>query len=182
MIWDRGFALWGLLGEESTKVSSRAKDATEPARECVPRLPRTLAGFLAEASVSRLGDGPGRLTQELKGLTSGNERKSCSLDVDFLRSASRHLGGTGVRGLMVGVLASQGAGGEGRGQSNRGIKLPNQNSDSGIQPRSVGLHLGLRTSRARHSRTLRPSLPVLESGAYMDVRTHPCLRTCRLLW
>ena len=52
----------GLVGDSSpTRVSSRARDAVDPAREFTPRL--VLAGFLADADSFGvpLGDGPGRL-------------------------------------------------------------------------------------------------------------------------
>ena len=48
----------GLVGDASTSVSSRAREATDDWRECAPRLPLTLAVFFTDAS---FGDGPGRL-------------------------------------------------------------------------------------------------------------------------
>lgn len=57
----------GFVGDAmlASMVSSRAMDATEPARECAP-FRALLTGFFAEADSEascrgRLGDGPGRL-------------------------------------------------------------------------------------------------------------------------
>ena len=77
---ERGFMLaveTGLTGDSSpTRVSSRARDATDPARECIPRF-LVLAGFftdpawLADSFGAPFGEGPGRLTTGVDSLRTG---------------------------------------------------------------------------------------------------------------